>query len=165
MKGYKAVNLDMTSAYGSMQYEIGKEYILEEPLQVCCSGFHFCELLEDIEEYYSVKRSRIFKIDATGKIQNTRGIFCTDKIILTRELTGKEIQEYFQVNQEHVLQKGYYCKKAMAEQGVGLDKLINDKEWIIRKIVAEHNFKLEQLINDPEYIIRKEASKRICFLQ
>ncbi len=165
MKGYKALNLDMTSAYGSMQYEIGKEYILEEPLQICYSGFHFCEWLEDIEEYYSIKRSRIFEIEAIGEIQNTRGIFCTDRLILTKELTGKEIQEYFRINQERILQKGYYCRKAMVEQGVALDKLVNDKEWIIRKIVAEHNFKLELLMNDPEYVIRREAAKRICFLQ
>ena len=44
MNGYKMMESDMTCK--GFQYEIGKEYYLEDELRICRNGFHFCEILE-----------------------------------------------------------------------------------------------------------------------
>lgn len=53
MKGYKMLNADMTSMYGSMTYEVGKTYELKEEITPCKQGFHFCEELTDCLYYYT----------------------------------------------------------------------------------------------------------------
>ena len=70
MKGYKALNMDMSSAYGDISYEIGKKYTITGKLQMCENGFHFCKYLEDIENHYTITKSRIFEVKAEGKIIN-----------------------------------------------------------------------------------------------
>ena len=40
MKGYKALNMDMTSTYGDMSYEIGKKYTITGELEMCENGYH-----------------------------------------------------------------------------------------------------------------------------
>ena len=68
MKGYKFMESDMTCK--GFQYEIGKEYILEEELQICRNGFHFCENPFDCLGYYNNIKGdkRLFIIEA--KIDN-----------------------------------------------------------------------------------------------
>ena len=45
MKAYKVFNNDWTCS--NFQYEIGKEYEYQGELEICKSGFHACEKLED----------------------------------------------------------------------------------------------------------------------
>ena len=117
MKGYKALNMDMSSAYGDMSYEIGKKYTITGELKMCENGFHFCKYLEDIENHYTITKSRIFEVETEGEIIDEGTKSCTESIVLIRELSKEEIHQYFIDNQERILDKNWRCRKVLADQG------------------------------------------------
>lgn len=87
--GYKVFNSNLTCR--GFQYEIGKTYEIEGPLQICSNGFHFCEKLEDCFSYYSIydsrgKRSRVCQVRAYGKIQKHGDKWATSKIEIVKEI-------------------------------------------------------------------------------
>ena len=49
----------------------------------------------------------------------------------------------------------YYVREAVAKQGYGLDILIEDKDWRVRAAVAEQGYGLDILINDENWRVRK----------
>ena len=154
MKGYKALNMNMSSAYGDMSYEIGKKYTITGKLKMCENGFHFCKCLEDIENHYTITESRIFEIEADGKIIDGENKSCAESIILVRELSKEEIHQYFIDNQEYILEKYYLCRKALADQGICLDILVHDKNCDVRATVAKQNYGLDILIHDEDWYVR-----------
>ena len=158
MKGYKALNMDMSSAYSDMNYEIGKKYTITGKLQMCENGFHFCKCLEDIENHYTITESRIFEIEAEGEIIDGNIKSCTESITLIRELSKEEIHQYFVDNQERILNKNWRYRKALADQGLCLDKLVYDKDSDVREAVARQGYGLETLIKDKNYHVRKEVA-------
>ncbi len=160
MKGYKALNMDMSSAYGDMIYEVGKKYTITGELKMCKNGFHFCKCLEDIENYYEIVRSRIFEIKAEGEIIDGNIKSCTESITLIRELSKEEIHQYFADNQERILNKNWRYRKALADQGLCLDKLVYDKDSDVREAVARQGYGLETLIKDKNYHVRMEVARQ-----
>ena len=154
MKGYKALNMGMSSAYGDMNYEIGKKYTIIGKLQMCKNGFHFCKYLEDIENHYPITKSRIFEVEADGEIIDEGTKFCAESITLIRELSKEEIHQYFINNKECILEKNWCCRKALAAQGLCLDKLINDEDLWVRVAVAEQGYGLDILIYDKDWYVR-----------
>ena len=80
MKGYKALHMDMSSAYRGITYEIGKKYTITGKLKICENGFHFCKYLDDIEGYYAITEARIFEVEAGGKIINRGNKSCAESI-------------------------------------------------------------------------------------
>ena len=154
MKGYKALNMDMSSAYGDMVYEIGKKYTITGELKMCKNGFHFCKYLEDIENYYTITESRIFEVETDGEIIEEYDKSCTESITLVRELSKEEIYQYFVDNQERILDKNWRYRKTLADQGLCLDKLINDENLYVRIEVAKQGYGLETLIHDEDPWVR-----------
>ena len=154
MKGYKALNMDMSSTYGDISYEIGKKYTITGELTMCENGFHFCKCLEDIENYYEIVRSKIFEVEADGEIIDEGTKFCAESIMLMRELSKEEIHQYFMDNREHILEKYYPCRKALADQGICLDILIHDKNCDVRAAVARQGYGLDILIHDKDGYVR-----------
>ena len=148
MKGYKALNMDMSSEYGDMVYGIGKKYTITGELIICINGFHFCKHLEDVENYYEIVNSRIFEVEAEGKIIDGGNKSCAESITLIRELSKEEIHQYFVDNQERILEKNWCCRKALADQGLCLNKLIYDKDPNVRIVVAEQGYGLDILVHD-----------------
>lgn len=67
VEGYKAVNPNMSTRYGNMIYEVGKEYSIEDEskIELCHYGYHFCLKPEFIRNYYSY--GRLFKVVAEVK--------------------------------------------------------------------------------------------------
>ena len=94
VKGYKALSPNMATIYGNgMTYELGKWYEVDGEIKPCKNGFHFCRKLEDIQEYYDLFHSRLFEIEADGKIMeasNTKMV-CS-KIRLVREILPEKWQ-------------------------------------------------------------------------
>jgi len=156
MKGYKALDMDMKAKHGNgMQYEMGKWYTIEGKVVPCENGYHFCETIEEINGYCSIKDSRLFEIEADGKIVRHNNKYAAEKIRLVRELTKGEIYDYFKQNQEKFLKsKDSYVRKAVAEQGCGLDTLVNDENDWVRMAVAEQGYGLDVLINDEDFFVR-----------
>ena len=52
------------------------------------------------------------------------------------------------------------ARSTIAEQGYGLDKLINDKNHIVRMAVAKHGYGLDRLVNDKSANVRVEVAKQ-----
>lgn len=50
---------------------------------------------------------------------------------------------------------------AVAEQGYGLDKLINDEYWYVRMTVAEQGYGLDKLINDEDCDVCIAAEQKL----
>ena len=94
VKGYKALSPNMATIYGNgMTYELGKWYEVDGEIEPCENGFHFCRKLEDTHRYYNLFKSRLFEIEADGKIMeasNTKMV-CS-KIRLVREILPEEWQ-------------------------------------------------------------------------
>ena len=160
MKGYKALNMDMSSAYGDMVYEIGKKYTITGKLQMCENGFHFCKYLEDIENHYTITKSRIFEVKVEGEIIEEYDKSCAESIMLVRELSKDEIRQYFIDNKKRILDKNWLCRKVLADQGICLDILVHDEDWRVRTAVAKQGYGLDILIHDKDCDVRAAVAEQ-----
>lgn len=160
MRGYKALDKDMKSIYGDdMQYETGKLYFTDGRIVLYKNGFHFCKNIEYLNCYYDIRDSRIFEIEAYGNVKSDGIKYAAESIQLIRELTGKEINEYFKTNQRSLIGNEYPdVRLAVAEQGYGLDILVYDECWMVRRAVAEQGYGLDVLINDKDWRVRMEVA-------
>ena len=106
MRGYKMMESDMTCR--GFQYEIGKEYSLEEKLQICESGFHFCENPFDCLEYYNNIKGdkRLFLVEVTGDVITEDNKSVTNKIKINEEI--KDIEKLFDENINNFELNWYY---------------------------------------------------------
>ena len=90
MRGYKGMTKDMTCR--GMQFEVGKSYHIDGEIQLCRRGFHFCENLRDVFNYYDRDNdSRYFEIEANGLIATGGNKCVTSEIMILRELSAAEI--------------------------------------------------------------------------
>ena len=99
--GYKGTKKDMTCR--GYQFELGKQFDMPEdaPIKMCSSGFHFCDKIKSVFNYYSVKEgNRFFEVKALVRRWKKDGYYMTEQsndkmvaksIIFTRELTIDEI--------------------------------------------------------------------------
>ena len=183
MRGYKALNEDMSSKYGDMTYELNKEYEIEGKLIMCENGYHFCNELFNVYYYYP-SDSRVFEIDTLdGEIIEKGDKYCTNKIKIIKEISEDEINKYIEDNldilindpnpnvREEKEKKGYgldilisdedsEVKEAVANQGYGLDKLINDEDLYIRLEVVKQGYGLDKLINDEDPFVRVAVARQ-----
>ncbi len=162
MKGYKALDWDMRAAHGNkMQFELGKTYFVDGEVIPCKNGFHFCEKIEYLNCYYNIANSRIFEVEADGIIIRTEDKCVTERIKLVRELSKEEISKYFEQNlQLLICHNKAYIRYAVAEQGYGLNVLINDKNWQVREAVAKQGYGLDILIHDEDWCVREAVAKQ-----
>src|SRR5574344_2565165 len=96
MVGYKMMESDMTCR--GFQYEVGKEYFLENKLEICKNGFHFCENPFDCLRYYENidGDKRLFLVEALGEVITDGDKSVTDKIKILEEIT--DIEKFFDEN-------------------------------------------------------------------
>jgi len=64
---YKAFNKDLKCR--DFQFEIGKTYKHEGPVEICSSGFHSCLNPMDVLSYYDLTDSRFCVVEAIGDIK------------------------------------------------------------------------------------------------
>ena len=139
MKGYKALDQDMKAIRGNgMQFKLRKKYTANGVIIPCQNGFHFCKKIEYLNLYYDISNSRIFEIEASGTIRDGDKKYAAESIQLVRELSKKEINDYFKQNQQELVESDYRdVRVAVAEQGYGLDTLVHDEDCAVRTAVAE----------------------------
>ena len=86
MRGYKAVNPDMTCR--GFRYEVGKTYCTDEHIGLCENGFHFCKRISDPFVYYT-EDSRLFEVEASGAIIEGDDKCVCSEIRFISEITGQ----------------------------------------------------------------------------
>ena len=177
IKGFKCLDKDMKAVNGDgMQYELNKEYSIDDEITITNKGYHFCDNIKDaMIQYYDVPNFRVFECEANERILNKENLYCSSNIKLIRELSKEEIIQYIEYNnlikgqlkiRMAILNYGYGLDKlindeyydirmAVAQQGYGLNILVNDKDCDVRKVVALQGYRLDILINDEDYNVRR----------
>ena len=91
MKGYKALNKDMT-AYGGFLYELGKTYHMDGEIKPCARGFHFCKSIADCYHFYGMNDDTVIcEVDASGEVKTDGDIkFVTNEITIIAIVEGDE---------------------------------------------------------------------------
>ena len=90
MKGYKVFNPDFTCL--GFQYEVGKTYKHDGPIEICRSGFHFCREVADCFNYYDFDpKNKVAEIEATGLVESNSDKSVTDEIKIVREIPWEEM--------------------------------------------------------------------------
>jgi hypothetical protein len=88
-KGYKVFNPDFTCK--GFQYEVGKRYKHEGEIEICGSGFHFCEKLIDCYAYYTFdQNNKIAEIVAHGTVLADGNKSCTNEIEIVKEISWND---------------------------------------------------------------------------
>ena len=88
MKAYKATyNLKCKT----LTYEEGKTYTFKGKLQMCSTGFHFCQNPKDTLQYYSFTKDFILmEIEALGEVITKDNKSVTDILKVTKILSKDE---------------------------------------------------------------------------
>ena len=63
---YKAFDKDMKCL--GFQYEVGKEYEMDDNIKCCERGFHACENPLEVWDYYDMLTSRFAEVVQSGRI-------------------------------------------------------------------------------------------------
>ena len=162
-KGYKRLNLDMTSKYGDMQYELNTPYYLEGKLKICFNGYHLCKNLLDTIRFYDSEDSRLFEVEYNAdNCIETKNKICSDHIKIVKEISKEEYRSYIEeyIKNNNVLNEYWEIRREIAKQGFCLDILVDDKDYYVRWEVAKHGYKLDNLVNDKHWCVRSEVAKQ-----
>ncbi|MCK9272914.1 hypothetical protein M0P65_05195 [Candidatus Gracilibacteria bacterium] len=90
MIGYKAT--ENGKCLGQL-YEVGKTYTFYGEMEMCKKGFHFCEDLIDVFEYYPPnKNTKIFKVESIGDIYTEGNKSLTNKLKILEEISLKNLK-------------------------------------------------------------------------
>lgn len=159
VKGYKAMNLDMTCM--DYQFEIGKTYEIKngKPLELCNdSGFHFSLDLEDVFNYYYFRECRLFEVEALGDVVNGYGKSVTNKLRIVRELTQEDLNNYRFED---------FCHDLWFKTRTDEELLIykDDEDFEIREIVVKKlkdlNLMFKTFKDDEDFEVRQAVVSRM----
>ncbi|MCK9273362.1 YD repeat-containing protein [Candidatus Gracilibacteria bacterium] len=110
MIGYKATYKGICL---NQLYEVGEIYTLDGELVMCENGFHFCQDLYDVFNYYLPNKNiKVFKVEALGNIKTKGDKSVTDKIKILEEVDLSNMivekngyKKYFDNNKNYVKEK------------------------------------------------------------
>lgn len=94
VKGYKATLWNGMPKYGRRRtpYSVGRTYSTKAELVLCQSGLHFCRRLCNVYGTYdSAFYTRVFEVEARGRLCSDVYKSCTDRLKFVKELTPEEI--------------------------------------------------------------------------
>jgi len=84
MIGYKATT---NGKCKRKTYKVGETYTLKGEMKMCKKGFHFCQDLYDVFNYYlPSKDTKVFKVEALGNIETIADKTVTDNIKILEEV-------------------------------------------------------------------------------
>ena len=90
VKGYKVFNPNWTCR--GFQYEVGKTFEHDGNIELCGSGFHFCQRASDCFNYYDFNSSnKVAEIEALDLVETEGNKSVTNKIHIVREIPWQEL--------------------------------------------------------------------------
>lgn len=89
MIGYKG--FDKNFKCKDFQFEVGKTYKHDGELNLCKSGFHFCENPLAVFTFYPPADSRFALVEVSGKVISAGDKSCTDELNIAKELSLDEL--------------------------------------------------------------------------
>ena len=90
IKGYKVFNSDWTCR--GFQYKVGETFKHNGNIELCGSGFHFCQKASDCFNYYSFNsNNKVAEVLAVGNVETNENKSVTDEITIVREITWNEL--------------------------------------------------------------------------
>ena len=90
IKGYKVFNSDWTCR--GFQYKVGETFKHNGNIEMCGSGFHFCQNASDCFNYYSFdSRNKVAEVEAIGLVKTQGNKSVTDTIKIVREIEWQEL--------------------------------------------------------------------------
>lgn len=90
IKGFKVFESDWTCR--GYQYEVGKTFKHNGNIELCGSGFHFCQKASDCFNYYGFDSSnKVAEVLATGLVESGNDKSVTDELIIIREIPWTEL--------------------------------------------------------------------------
>ncbi len=92
-----------------------------------------------------------------GKNEDREDFIAKNNIEFKPKQYGSNLKLDIIINESH---EYYIMRQRIAnDYQYGLDKLINDKEWLVREAVAEQGYGLDILVNDEEGFVRAAVAK------
>ena len=90
VKGYKVFNPDWTCR--GFQYEVGKTFEHDGKIELCGSGFHFCQKASDCFNYYDFNsNNKVAEVEALDLVETEGNKSVTNKIHIVREIPWQEL--------------------------------------------------------------------------
>jgi hypothetical protein len=94
--GYKGFKKDIKGLYCQPEqtktyYKVGKIYIVKGELSLCKNGFHFCEHINSVHDYYHILNDVICEVEILGDVVTDGTKSCTNKIKILKELTKQQV--------------------------------------------------------------------------
>lgn len=86
---YKGFNENLCSSYFGFQYEVGKEYHIDDEVELCVNGFHACQNPLDVFEYYNMSPyTRYAMVELWGDVDfaNVGKKICASNIRIVKEI-------------------------------------------------------------------------------
>ena len=155
MKGYKAFNITQNGKQ-CRDYNFGQKKIheIEGKLEVCENGFHFCEKLEDVFDYYKFDKKTvvIHEIEVLGEVLKEDNKSVTNKLKIGRKLSNKELFN----NEELQL-------KVVKKDGDAIQFIKNPSEKVQLEAVKQRGWAI-QFIKNPSEKVQLEAVKQNSYI-
>jgi len=101
MIGYKATR---NMKCREQTYEVGQTYTVDR-LEICRSGFHFCQTMQDVLGYYNYSKDFILlEVEALGNVETEMDKSVTDCIKILRVIP-KEEWTFFDIDKNQIHHK------------------------------------------------------------
>ena len=133
MKAYKAFDEDLKCR--GFQYDVGKEYQMDEDPVLCGRGYHACKKLGDVFGYYDFSpETRICEVELLGDVKKCGedSKLVTNHIKIIKELSHEELGLAGECRLEFTDQTSHYKDyKLHREGGPAIECANGTKEWWI----------------------------------
>ncbi|MCK9272970.1 hypothetical protein M0P65_05475 [Candidatus Gracilibacteria bacterium] len=169
MIGYKAT---YNGKCKDQLYEVGQTYTLDGELVMCLNGFHFCQDLYDVFNYYlENKNTKVFKVEALGNIKTIDDKSVTDNIKILEEVSLSNmivekngIKKYFD-NKGNYIKKEYpdgYWEKYEYNERKDLIKTENFDGFWIKYEYDENGNRIKRNYSDGSWLKYKYNENNKC---
>lgn len=90
IKGFKVFNSNWTCR--GYQYKVGETFVHKGEIELCGSGFHFCQKASQCFNFYEFNpKNKVAEVEAIGIVIASRDKMVTNKIRIVREISWEEL--------------------------------------------------------------------------